>query len=68
MSLEKSPQLRRRIIFATTQIILTLPTIIPAMAPPDYVKEALKAVNFLNIDLFNMRFVVIAGSSLEETQ
>ncbi|GMH94731.1 hypothetical protein TL16_g12988 [Triparma laevis f. inornata] len=42
------------LIFAGAQITATLPSIIPAMALPENVKEAMKAASFLNVDMFNM--------------
>ncbi|GMH78696.1 hypothetical protein TL16_g07905 [Triparma laevis f. inornata] len=40
-------------IFAAAQIIVNLPTIVPAMSIPDNMKEAMKAASFLNVDVFN---------------
>ena len=43
-----------KIVFAGAQITASLPSIIPAMALPENVKEVMKAASFFNIDIFNM--------------
>ncbi|GMH75408.1 hypothetical protein TrLO_g817 [Triparma laevis f. longispina] len=43
-----------KIIFVAVQIMVKLPSIIPAMSMPANVKEAMKAASFLNVDVFNM--------------